>query len=67
MFSVLHLSAVKADESLEKLLQHVPGIPGEDYPIFPIAPDTSFLCEVQPIEEWSIDFATLYMRFEIWP
>ena len=42
--------ALCQESNIDKLLRHVPGIPGEDYPIFPLAPDTSFLCEVQPVE-----------------
>ena len=45
------LSQTQPESNFDKLLKHVPGIPGEDYPIFPLAPDTSFLCEVQPVEE----------------
>ena len=43
-------SQTQPESNFDKLLRHVPGIPGEDYPIFPLAPDTSFLCEVQPVE-----------------
>lgn len=45
------LSQTQPESNFDKLLKHVPGIPGEDYPIFPLAPDTSFLCELQPVEE----------------
>merc|ERR1711910_24397 len=43
------------ETNIEKLVKHVPGVPGEDYPIFPLPPDTSFLCEVQPVEGYYAD------------
>jgi hypothetical protein len=33
----------------------VPGTPGEDYPIFSSPPETSFLCDVQPVEGYYAD------------
>ena len=44
------LAAGQEEDNLARLLERVPGIPGEDYPIFSTPPDTSFLCEVQPVE-----------------
>lgn len=34
-----------ADTGLDMLMKSVPGIPGEDYPIFSEAPETGFTCE----------------------
>ena len=42
-------------DPLKMLMNAVPGVPGEDYPIFPLPPDTSFLCEVQPVEGYYAD------------
>lgn len=36
-----------AADPLAMLMKSVPGIPGEDYPIFAVAPDTAFSCEGQ--------------------
>lgn len=36
-----------AADPLAMLMKSVPGIPGEDYPIFAVAPDTEFSCEGQ--------------------
>ena len=44
------VAAGQEEDNLARLLERVPGIPGEDYPIFSTPPDTSFLCEVQPVE-----------------
>ena len=55
ILSVVSLISNAQDDAFEKLVQRVPGIPGEDYPIFAIAPDTSFLCEVQPVEGYYAD------------
>jgi len=55
LLTILPRSLTQEDSNLEKLLKHVPGIPGEDYPIFSTAPDTSFLCEVQPVEGYYAD------------
>ena len=43
------------DTNIEKLVEHVPDLPGEDYPIFHLPPDTSFLCELQPVEGYYAD------------
>ena len=43
------------DTNIDKLVEHVPGLPGEDYPIFHLPPDTAFLCEVQPVEGYYAD------------
>jgi len=53
--SVLCKVTIAQDDNLEKLVQRVPGVPGQDYPIFSIAPETSFLCEVQPAEGYYAD------------
>jgi len=56
LVTLLCLSVGGAQETnIEKLVKHVPGVPGEDYPIFPLPPDTSFLCEVQPVEGYYAD------------
>ena len=56
LVTLLLLSVGGAQETnIEKLVKHVPGVPGEDYPIFPLPPDTSFLCEVQPVEGYYAD------------
>ena len=34
-----------ADSGLDMLMKSVPGIPGEDYPIYSEAPETGFTCE----------------------
>ena len=34
-------------DPLDMLMKAVPGIPGEDYPIFAEAPETSFSCDGQ--------------------
>ena len=41
------LDAKSADGGLDMLMKSVPGIPGEDYPIYPEAPETAFSCEGQ--------------------
>merc|ERR1711881_266516 len=33
------------DDPLASLAQNIPGVPGEDYPIFAFPPDTSFVCD----------------------
>ena len=50
VLTLLSPSEAQEKSNLEKLIEHVPGVPGEDYPIFSFAPDTSFLCEIQPVE-----------------
>ena len=34
-------------DDFETLAEAIPGIPGDDYPIFAEAPETSFLCDGQ--------------------
>lgn len=34
-----------AGDSLDALSKNIPGVPGEDYPIFAEPPETSFTCE----------------------
>lgn len=41
------LDAKSADGGLDMLMKSVPGIPGEDYPIYSEAPETAFSCEGQ--------------------
>ena len=36
-----------SDENIEMLEKAVPGVPGEDYPIYSEVPDTSFSCDGQ--------------------
>ena len=33
----------------------VPGLPGDDYPVFSAPPETSFVCDVQPVEGYYAD------------
>merc|ERR1712203_32844 len=35
------------DDPLASLAQNIPGVPGEDYPIFVTPPDTGFDCDEQ--------------------
>merc|ERR1711894_614558 len=37
--------AREADAGLDMLMKSVPGIPGEDYPIYSEAPETAFACD----------------------
>ena len=39
--------AREADAGLDMLMKSVPGIPGEDYPIYSEAPETAFACDGQ--------------------
>jgi len=39
------LAAAEEADPIDMLMKAVPGIPGEDYPIFAEAPETSFTCE----------------------
>ena len=36
-------------------LLQVPGLPGDDYPVFSSPPETSFVCDVQPVEGYYAD------------
>ena len=38
---------VVADDPLGSLASNIPGVPGEDYPVFAEVPETSFLCDGQ--------------------
>ena len=40
-------SSYAADDELAALQAIIPGIPGEDYPIFSEVPETEFLCDGQ--------------------
>jgi len=44
VFALLSLARGQ-DDPLEALAQNIPGVPGQDYPIFVNPPDTSFLCD----------------------
>merc|ERR1712141_701703 len=44
---VLGLLSAQEQDPVEALAEVIPGQPGEDYPIFALAPDTSFLCDGQ--------------------
>ena len=35
------------DDALAGLAVNIPGLPGQDYPIFAFPPETSFLCDSQ--------------------
>lgn len=50
---LLHLA--RGQQDLELLAQKVPGLPGDDYPIFSSPPETSFICDVQPVEGYYAD------------
>jgi len=41
------LDSKSADSGLDMLMNSIPGIPGEDYPIYSEAPETEFSCEGQ--------------------
>ena len=38
-----------------KIATQVPGLPGDDYPVFSSPPETSFVCDVQPVEGYYAD------------
>ena len=42
---VLAALAVLGQDDFNLLSSSIPGVPGEDYPLFATAPETSFLCE----------------------
>ena len=44
---VLGLSYGQEHEGLDWLIESVPGVPGEDYPIYAEVPDTGFTCDGQ--------------------
>ncbi len=39
--------AASSDPALEALAGNIPGVPGEDYPIFAEVPESAFTCEGQ--------------------
>ena len=43
------------EDNLERLIERVPGIPGEDYPTYFEPPETSFICELMPVEGYYAD------------
>lgn len=45
--SELDAKSEEASDPLAMLMKSVPGVPGEDYPIFSEAPETAFTCEGQ--------------------
>ena len=44
---VLGLCACQEHQGLDWLIESVPGVPGEDYPIYAEVPDTGFSCDGQ--------------------
>ena len=44
---VLGLCAGQEHQGLDWLIESVPGVPGEDYPIYAEVPDTGFSCDGQ--------------------
>ena len=44
---VLGLGAGQEHQGLDWLIESVPGVPGEDYPIYAEVPDTGFSCDGQ--------------------
>ena len=44
---VLGLSSGQEHAGLDWLIESVPGVPGEDYPIYAEVPDTGFTCDGQ--------------------
>merc|ERR1712226_838644 len=47
LFLLVSLASAQEDDPVAALAEVIPGQPGEDYPIFALAPDTSFLCDGQ--------------------
>merc|ERR1711936_131526 len=47
LFLLVSLASAQEDDPVAALAEVIPGEPGEDYPIFAFAPDTSFLCDGQ--------------------
>merc|ERR1711953_1023275 len=47
LFLLVSLASAQEDDPVAALADVIPGEPGEDYPIFAFAPDTSFLCDGQ--------------------
>jgi len=45
--SILALVSAQDLDPLEALANNIPGVPGEDYPIFAQPPETAFLCDGQ--------------------
>merc|ERR1711910_311596 len=45
LFLLVSLASAQEDDPVAALAEGIPGEPGEDYPIFAFAPDTSFLCD----------------------
>merc|ERR1712123_102071 len=39
--------SAQEDDALAGLAVNIPGLPGQDYPIFAFPPETSFLCDAQ--------------------
>ena len=47
LVAVLGLSSGQEHAGLDWLIESVPGVPGEDYPIYAEVPDTGFTCDGQ--------------------
>ena len=50
MYSCTHVLIYKAagdDPALAALASNIPGVPGEDYPIYNEVPETAFVCDGQ--------------------
>ena len=57
------LDEKSAESGLDMLMKAVPGIPGEDYPIYSEAPETEFSCEGQ-VNGGKIELTLLLTPFE---
>jgi len=58
-------SADEAESGLDMLMKSIPGIPGEDYPIFSEAPESAFSCEGQVNGGYYADPEALCQVFHI--
>ena len=47
LVAVLGICLCQEHEGLDWLIESVPGVPGEDYPIYAEVPDTGFTCDGQ--------------------
>jgi len=45
--AILVCVSAQGEDPLEALANNIPGVPGEDYPIFAEPPQTAFLCDAQ--------------------
>ena len=60
------LDSKSADSGLDMLMNSIPGIPGEDYPIYSEAPETEFSCEGQ-VNGGTYLFITLFLLCKLPP